>query len=166
MPDIKDTDGQPEGTDQDKTTEDHEGGQEPDWKAEAEKWKTLSRQNEARAKENAEKAKRLDETEEANKSELQKEREARETAERKLQDFESQREAAKARASVAETFKVPADALRGNTPEELEEHAKILQPLFAKPGAPSTDGQGKVGDKIEGDEKLSPNELLRIARGA
>lgn len=166
MPDIKDTDGQPEGTDQDKTTEDHEGGQEPDWKAEAEKWKTLSRQNEARAKENAEKAKRLDETEEANKSELQKEREARETAERKLQEFESQREAAKARASVAETFKVPADALRGNTPEELEEHAKILQPLFAKPGAPSTDGQGKVGDKIEGDEKLSPNELLRIARGA
>jgi hypothetical protein len=46
--------------------------QEVDFKAEAEKWKALSRQNEATAKANAEKAKQFDALEEANKTEQQR----------------------------------------------------------------------------------------------
>ena len=49
-----------------------------DWKAEAEKWKALSRQNEDRAKANADKAKRFDAIEEQSKSEMQKLLEAKE----------------------------------------------------------------------------------------
>ena len=45
---------------------------EPDLTAELEKWKSLSKKNEARAKENADKAKRLDEIEASSKSELEK----------------------------------------------------------------------------------------------
>jgi hypothetical protein len=41
-------------------------------KADIARWQAMSRKNEARAKENADKAKRLDEIEEANKTELQK----------------------------------------------------------------------------------------------
>jgi outer membrane biosynthesis protein TonB len=45
---------------------------EKDWQAEAEKWKALSRKHEDTAKANADKAKRLDELEESQKTELQK----------------------------------------------------------------------------------------------
>jgi len=44
----------------------------PDLAAELEKWKSLSKKNEQRAKANADKAQRFDEIEEANKSEKQK----------------------------------------------------------------------------------------------
>ncbi len=49
-----------------------ETGDGKDWKAEAEKWKNLSRENEQRAKTNAVAAKRLEEIEQANASELEK----------------------------------------------------------------------------------------------
>ena len=45
---------------------------EPNLADEVEKWKSLSKKNEARAKENAEKAKRLDDIEASSKSELEK----------------------------------------------------------------------------------------------
>lgn len=51
-------------------------GQETDWKAEAEKWKSLSRKHEARAKENFEKASEYDKYLESQKSEQEKQAEA------------------------------------------------------------------------------------------
>lgn len=49
---------------QDVPDEGHSGsGGETDWRAEAEKWKALSRKNEERARANADKAARFDEIE-------------------------------------------------------------------------------------------------------
>jgi hypothetical protein len=58
---------------------------EVDLAAEVEKWKTLSKKNEARAKENSAAAKRLAEIEEAGKSEAQKAQDRIATLERELE---------------------------------------------------------------------------------
>lgn len=123
--------------------------------AEIEKWKALSRKNEAQAKENLEKAKRLDEIEEANKTELQKLQDALAVAEKKLKD----RDEADALKSVAEEVAkaksegldkpIPASALRGSTKEELEAHADaILALLPAKPKGATPDVGGDKGDPV------------------
>lgn len=120
-PEDKPTDDQkPDAQDDDKPTGD-EG--ETDWKAEAEKYKALSRKHEARAKENYEKAKRLDELEDANKTETQK-----------LADkaTEAEKRAAAAEAKATK-YEVAAELgiqpkhmkyLHGATKEEIEESAK------------------------------------------
>lgn len=54
----------------------------PDLAAEVAKWKELSRKNEARAKENAEARKKLDEIEEANKTEMERYKDRAEAAEK------------------------------------------------------------------------------------
>lgn len=80
---------------------------EPDWKAEAERWKQHSRTWEDRAKANSEARKRLDELEDADKSELEKvqellkaEAERAAEAERKATTAEK----ARARADIASEF--------------------------------------------------------------
>lgn len=127
--------------------------------ADAEKWKSLSRKNEQRASENAEKAQKTDEAI------------ARaEKAEGKLADRDSKEAAQKLRDEVAkdkgfDDRKINAAALRGSTREELEAHADELLALVPEPpAAPSADGQGNVGDPIgEGEATLTPNDLLRAA---
>jgi hypothetical protein len=54
---------------------------EKDWQAEAEKWKRMSRENEGRAKDNADAAKRLTQLEESQKTESQKLADAKASAE-------------------------------------------------------------------------------------
>ena len=80
-----------------------------DWKAEAEKWKALSRQNEDRAKANADKAKRFDAIEEQSKSEMQKLLEAKEAAERRAAAAET----ASLKARIAAAKGVDVDLLTG-----------------------------------------------------
>lgn len=128
--------------------------------SEVDKWKSLARKNEERAKENYEKAKRFDELEESKKDELQKEREAREELQRKLDERDKSDAAREAKDRIAKEYGVPAEALRGSTEEALEEHAKTLQPLFKKDPAPSSNGQGKVGDKISGKEQITSRDEL------
>jgi hypothetical protein len=111
---------------------------QPDPIAELEKWKALARQNEARAKANADKAKRFDEIEESNKTELQKAQEAAATA---------ANEAAQARldalrARTAATAGVPEELLVGSNEEEL---VASVQKLLAfkgteQPAAPRSSG--------------------------
>lgn len=120
-PEDKPTDDQkPDAQDDDKQTGD-EG--ETDWKAEAEKYKALSRKHEARAKENYDKAKRLDELEEANKSETQKLAD-------KATEAEKRAAAAEAKAlkyEVAAELGIKAKHMKylaGATKEEIEESAK------------------------------------------
>ncbi|MFM8155501.1 MAG: hypothetical protein ACKOAF_05430 [Actinomycetes bacterium] len=121
----------------------------PDLAAEIEKWKSLSRKHEARAKDNADKAKRLDEIEEQSKSDLQKAIERAEKAE--AQSAEAELKAI--RAEVAASKGVPADMLRGETLEALTESADRLlefRGTSATPPAPSSEGQGKRGEPIGG----------------
>lgn len=132
-------------------------------RAEAEKWKALSRKNEEQAKANAEKAKKFDELEEANKTEQEKLLARAEAAEKKLAEREAKYAAAATAAEVAKEKGVPVSALRGSTREELEEHADELLTILPKiPPAPSADGQGDQGDNI-GDGDMSAEDIVTAA---
>ncbi|MET0716405.1 MAG: hypothetical protein ABWY57_15980 [Mycetocola sp.] len=137
-------------------------------KADAEKWKALSRKNEERANSNAEKAKKFDDAEEANKSELEKANARAEAAEKVIAENKAKDEAANLRTEIAkekgfEDRKIPATALRGLTREELEAHAdEILALLPAPPAAPSADGQGADGTPI-GEGEMSAEDVVAAA---
>lgn len=132
----------------------------PDLSAEVEKWKALARKNEARAKENAEKALRLDEIEEANKSEQQKLAEAAEQSKREA--AETAVELAKLRAAVKHGLNDDDLELLGTgTPEEIEARAERLAARLKgdpPPAAPSSDGQGKQGESVSGGVKQLTRE--------
>lgn len=131
-------------------------------RAEAEKWKALSRKNEEQAKANAEKAKKFDELEEANKTEQEKLLARAEAAEKRLADRDAKDAAAATAAEVAKVKGVPVSALRGSTKEELEAHAdELLELMPKKPAAPSADGQGD-GEQI-GDGDMSADDIVNAA---
>ncbi|WP_144834093.1 hypothetical protein [Microbacterium sp. BH-3-3-3] len=131
-------------------------------RAEAEKWKALSRKNEEQAKANAEKAKKFDELEEANKTEQEKLLARAEAAEKRIAEREAMDAAAATAAEVAKAKGVPASALRGSTREELEAHAdELLELMPKKPAAPSADGQGD-GEQI-GDGDMSADDIVNAA---
>ena len=128
--------------------------QTTDATAEVEKWKALARKNEARAKENADKAKRLDDLEEAQKSETEKPVARAEAAEAKLAERDKADAAQKLAKEVAEAKGLADPAvLAGATREELEAHAdRILALMPEKPKA-ATDGTGgDRGDDIDEEE--------------
>jgi hypothetical protein len=121
---------------------------EPDWKAEAEKWKKFARQHEATAKSNADAAKRLADMEEANKTEAQKLADKATAAEKKA----SEAELKALRLEVAgEKGLTPAQAKRliGANRDELEADADELIKTF------------KSEDKSTGGPSGRPKERLR-----
>ena len=132
-----------------------------DYQAEAEKWKSLSRKNEDRARENAEKAKRLDELEEKSKSEIQKAIEAREAAEKRASALEVK----VLRASIASAKGVDADLLTGSTEEEITAAADRLlawrgQATPARPPAStSSSDAGEKGDLVGQARQLTRDDL-------
>lgn len=130
-----------------------------DLNAEVEKWKALARKNEARAKENADKARRLDEVEKANMSELEK-------AQARLAELEqeSSANALKAlRATIAAEAGVPATLLNGADEDSLRESAQALIAFKGtSPKAPTPDGQGKVGTPIGSVAQLTDADLSRM----
>lgn len=144
-------------------------GTEKDLEAEVEKWKALSRKNEDRAKDNAEKAQRLDELESEHAAMVARAdaAEARAVAaEKSVTDREAEAERAKLLADVAET-KGLADpsVLVGSTREELEQHADKIKALMPEiPKAPMAGVQGNQGSDIAPkDESPTPNDLIRAA---
>lgn len=150
-PEDKPTDDhKPDAPDDDKPTGD-EG--ETDWKAEAEKWKSLSRKHEAQAKSNADAAKRLKELEDADKTELQRATDTA-TAEKKRAD------AAEAKAlkyEVAAELGIKAKHMKylhGATKEEIEESAKGILEDFSEiyDAKPDTD----AGKPTRPKERLRP----------
>ena len=128
--------------------------QTTDTAAEVEKWKALARKNEARAKENADKAKRLDDLEEAQKSETEKLVARAEAAEAKLAERDKAAAAQKLAKEVAEAKGLADPAvLAGATREELEAHAdRILALMPAKPKAATDGSGGDRGDDIDEEE--------------
>jgi membrane protein involved in colicin uptake len=136
--------------------------------AEAEKWKTLSRQNEQRAKDNADKAKKFDEHEEASRTELEKAQARAEAAEKAIAERDAKEAAGQLREDIAKEKgfadrKIKASALRGTTREELEAHAdELLELIPAPPAGPSADGQGQAGQQI-GEGELSVDDVVAAA---
>lgn len=123
----------------------------PDPAAEVEKWRSLARKHEARAKENATAAARLAEIEEASKTEAQRLAERAEKAERALQEATLR----SLRLEVAAEKGVPASLLAGSTAEELAASADALLDFRGSapkpPAAPPATGQGAVGQPIGGE---------------
>ena len=136
--------------------------------ADADKWKSLSRTNETRAKENADKAKLWDTHEDENRSEIEKATARAEAAEKIIADRDAKESAASLVAEVAkakgfEARKISATALRGSTREELEAHADELLALVpAVEPAPSAEGQGEQGEQI-GKGEMSADDIVAAA---
>jgi hypothetical protein len=133
--------------------------QAKDWEAEAKKWKELSRRNEARAKENAEKARLFDEHEEQGKTELQKALDKAAQAEARVKALEVQA----VRAQVAAAKDV--DLLSGSTLEELEASADRLlawRGAQIPKGAPASDA-GHRGDEIRPSKQLTREDLKTMS---
>lgn len=110
----------------DPTSEESPARESTDWKSEARKWET-------RAKENAKAAARLAEIEEASKSEAQRMSERLARAEERVAAFEKAQQVSAWRDEVAQATGIPANALKGSTKEELEEHAATLKSLITPP---------------------------------
>lgn len=135
--------------------------QQVDWEAEARKWKELSRKNESRMKENAEKARLYDEAQEQGKSELQKAQEAAAKAEARVKALEVQA----TRAQVAAAKGVDADLLSGSTLEELEASADRLlawRGAQIPKGAPASDA-GHRGEEIRSSKQLTREDLKNMS---
>lgn len=132
-----------------------------DWEAEARKWKELSRKNESRMKENAEKARLYDEAQEQGKSELQKAQEAAAKAEARAAAMEAEA----LRAKVAAATGVDADLLSGSSEEELRASAERLlawRGAQVPKGAPATDA-GVRGEEIRAAKQLTRDDLKKMS---
>lgn len=131
-----------------------------DYKAEAEKWKSLSRKNEDRARENAAKAKRLDEIEEQSKTDLQKAIDAQQAAEKRASELEVQ----VLRASIAAQKGVLPELLTGTTEEEITQAAdRLIQwrgdATPKVPASTSSEVAGEIGDEVTGAKQLTRDDL-------
>lgn len=135
--------------------------QQVDWEAEARKWKELSRKNESRMKENAEKARLYDEAQEQGKSELQKAQEAAAKAEARAAAMEAEA----LRAKVAAATGVDADLLSGSSEDELRASAERLlawRGAQVPKGAPAADA-GVRGDEIRAARQLTREDLKKMS---
>lgn len=132
-----------------------------DWEAEARKWKELSRKNESRMKENAEKARLYDEAQEQGKSELQKAQEVAAKAEARAAAMEAEA----MRAKVAAATGVDADLLSGSSEDELRASAERLlawRGAQVPKGAPATDA-GVRGEEIRAAKQLTRDDLKKMS---
>lgn len=114
-------------------------GSDVDWKAEAEKWKALSRKHEQQAKANADAARRLKDAEDADKTEVQKLTEL--AAQHEKAAGESRSELMRLRVAMRKGLtEAQAKRLIGATEEELEADADELLASFGASNA--ADGGG------------------------
>lgn len=141
-----------------------------DWKAEAEKWKSLSRKNEKSANERAAALKKY---EDANKSEaerLQEERDSHKTRAEKAEFALKRREIAEDRAPEHATqaqIRAVAKRLAGDTDEALEKDADELFAMFAAapPAAAKTASRPKerLRGGSEPDEDVDETDPRKLA---
>ena len=76
----------------------------------------------------------------------------KQTLAERVAEFEAREERQKLVSDVAQDTGVPADALRGDTKEELEAHAEVLKSLMKTTG-PVIPGQEKRPQKVEESEE-------------
>lgn len=102
-------------------------------------------------------AKELAQIKEANQSELEKATSRAEKAEKELESLKHAKELSDIAKEVSQETGVPADALRGSTREELQDHAKLLQKYMKEDAAPYIGSDGK---KPEASEQHSAAEAF------
>ena len=89
------------------------------------------------------KALKFDELQEANKTELQKAQDKNAKLEGQIKAYKHAQEVQGWKQEIEEATGIPAQVLRGNTREEIESHAQVLQTTFAKPTAPVIGESGR-----------------------
>lgn len=114
------------------------------------------------------KAAKFDQVTAAQKSEVQLATERADAAEQRAAKLESEKEVAGWKSQIAKDPKyagVTVDVLRGNTFEELEEHAASLKALLPEPRKPGhVPGEGRTVTPGTGDPAQQFAELIRNAR--
>ena len=129
---------------------------EKDWQAEADKWKAMARKHEDSAKANADKAKRFDEFEESQKTEIQKA--ADDAAKAAKERDDSRAELAVMKAAVKHGLSEDDLDLLGThgTPEEIDARAEKLAGRLKTADAnklkPDFGGGDRGGDVTSGKE--------------
>ncbi len=127
--------------------------QETDWKAEARKWETRSKENLAQAKANEEAARRLAEIEETQKTEAQRAQERLEAAEKRASELELR----SMRAEIAAEKGLPVQLLSGSNEDEIRQAAEALiaykgtapEPGYTIPAAGQRPELALNGDGLE-----------------
>lgn len=142
------------GTDSGAGSDDAQDGQEqtPDYKAEAEKWKALSRKHEQRAKANEAAAKRVEELESSSKTETERLADQAKAAQKRAEDAEQRA----LRYEVALDKQVPANLMKflsGESREDMEASADELLEAIKGPATGATDGGSGSGKP---KERLKP----------
>lgn len=123
--------------------------------------KTLAAQKE-QIRELKDKASRLDEIEESQRTDLERAIARAEAAEKWKQEREARDAAAELAAQVAKDKGVPVSALRGSTKEELEAHADELLALIPERPKVATDASGgDRGEDIDGPKQITSVEELK-----
>lgn len=122
--------------------------------AQVKKWRDLARKNERTAKENADAAKKLEELESANKSEIDKAKDAQTKAEENARGLE--RELTRLRVAIRKGLsETQARRLVGENEEELEADADELLETF-KPASDDGGKQSSNGNSSKPKENLKP----------
>lgn len=103
------------------------------------------------------KASEYDKAQESAKSELQKAVERAEAAEKKVTGYETRDQASAWAKEIVKDSKVPADALRGSTKEELQAHFEQLSALIPKES--TTTPKGAVGPYVPGEGAATAGTL-------
>ena len=100
-----------------------------------------------------EKATRLDEIEEASKTELQKATERAEKLESELTQLRRAEEIRQIRDKVASTTGVPATLLSGETEESCIEQAKAIMDFKSSNGYPTVKDAGEIQNTVKGSTR-------------
>lgn len=95
------------------------------------------------------KAAEFDKAQEAAKTDLQKAIDRAEAAEKKVADYETRDQVSTWAKEIVKDSKVPADALRGTTQEELQAHFAQLSALI--PAESTTTKKGAIGPYVPGE---------------
>lgn len=154
-------------TDTDTSTDTSTDTGPPDHEAEAKKWKALSRQHEKRAKANADKAKKFDESEESDKTEVQKAADKAAKAEERATGAELKA----ARYEIADEKEVPRKLVKfitGSTKEEMEESAdELLEAFKAEDEGDKPRGTGRPKERLKsgaapdsGTDEADPGKIV------
>lgn len=128
------------------------------------KWKEMARKHEQRAAANADKAKRFDEIEEANKTETQR-------LQDQLEALQKERDEARLQAlrtKVASEAGVPANLLTGDNEEQLIAAADALRafkgdtPKAAPAAVQGDQGASVAGSNGTSDDQLTEDDVKRL----
>jgi hypothetical protein len=130
-------------------------------RADAEKWRALSRKHEAQAKENADAAARLAQIEESTKSETQKAADRAAKAEARVAELEAAAQVAEWKFQVATATGIPATVLHGDSLEAITAHAQAITALTGvKPAAVPNEGKLTTPNTTQGGDKATFAKVL------